>query len=47
VLQKLLDAFGFLRFVFRRWSEDRCPQIAAALTFTTLLALVPCRSSRP
>lgn len=37
----LLDALGFLRFVLRRWSEDRCPQIAGSLTFTTLLALVP------
>ena len=25
----------------RRWSEDRCPQIAGDLTYTTLLALVP------
>ena len=41
VLAKLLDAFGFLRFVLRRWSEDRCPQIAGSLAFTTLLALVP------
>lgn len=32
---------GFLRFVLRRWGEDRCPQIAGSLTFTTLLALVP------
>jgi membrane protein len=32
---------GFLRFVLRRWSEDRCPQIAGSLTYTTLLALVP------
>lgn len=38
---KLLDALGFLRFVFSRWGEDRCPQIAGSLTFTTLLALVP------
>ena len=37
----LLDLLGFLRFVARRWSEDRCPQIAGSLTFTTLLALVP------
>jgi len=35
------NAFGFLRFVARRWNEDRCPQIAASLTYTTLLALVP------
>ena len=27
--------------MLRRWSEDRCPQIAGSLTFTTLLALVP------
>jgi membrane protein len=37
----LLDALGFLRFVLRRWSEDRCPQIAGSLAFTTLLSLVP------
>ena len=37
----LQDAFGFLRFVLRRWTEDRCPQIAGSLAFTTLLALVP------
>jgi len=39
--RKLADTFGFLRFVFRRWQEDRCPQIAGSLTYTTLLALVP------
>src|SRR4051812_38104014 len=38
---KLRDAAGFLRFVLRRWNEDRCPQIAGSLTFTTLLALAP------
>ena len=37
----MLDVLGFLRFVLRRWGEDRCPQIAGSLTFTTLLALVP------
>jgi membrane protein len=37
----LSDLFGFLRFVFRRWTEDRCPQIAGSLAFTTILALVP------
>ncbi len=37
----LRDAAGFLAFVLRRWREDRCPQIAGSLTFTTLLALVP------
>ena len=35
------NVFGFARFVLRRWSEDRCPQIAGSLTYTTLLALVP------
>lgn len=38
---RLLDLFGFLRFVVRRWTDDRCPQIAGSLTFTTILALVP------
>ncbi len=32
---------GFARFVARRFMEDRCAQVAASLTFTTLLALVP------
>lgn len=31
----------FIRYVFRRIGEDRCLQAAAALTYTTLLALVP------
>ena len=35
------DVAGFVAFVFRRWGEDRCPQIAGSLTFSTLLALVP------
>jgi membrane protein len=35
------DCASFLAFVLRRWSEDRCLQIAGSLTFTTLLALVP------
>lgn len=37
----LRDFLGFLRFLLRRWSEDRCPQVAGSLTFTTLLALAP------
>src|ERR1700674_5870718 len=41
LLAKLLDIVGFLRFVLRRWTEDRCPQIAGSLTYTTLLAIVP------
>lgn len=31
----------FARFIAVRFSEDRCLQIAASLTFTTLLSLVP------
>ena len=38
---KLIEIAGFLRFVLRRWSDDRCPQIAGSLTYTTLLALAP------
>ncbi|HUP97957.1 MAG TPA: YihY family inner membrane protein [Usitatibacter sp.] len=41
VLSKLLDFAAFLRFALRRWNEDRCPQIAGSLAFTTMLALVP------
>jgi membrane protein len=37
----LRDLPGFLRFVLRRWNDDRCPQIAGSLTYTTLLAIVP------
>jgi membrane protein len=35
------DVASFARFVVRRWREDRCPQIAGSLTYSTLLALVP------
>jgi membrane protein len=38
---KLLETLGFLRFVLRRWNEDRCPQIAGSLTYTSLLAITP------
>ena len=41
MIQKLLDLFGFLRFVLRRWNDDRCPLIAGSLTYTTILALAP------
>lgn len=30
-----------MRFAAQRFNQDRCPQAAASLTFTTLLALVP------
>ena len=32
---------SFLRFVWKRFSEGRCTEAAASLTFTTLLSLVP------
>lgn len=37
-LQRLLS---FARFLFARFVEDRCLQIAGSLTFSTLLSLVP------
>ena len=41
LFQRAATAYDFSRFVLRRWSDDRCPQIAGSLAFTTLLALVP------
>jgi membrane protein len=38
---KLFDVYGFLRFVVKRWQDDRCPLIAGSLTYTTILALAP------
>ena len=35
------DLQAFVRFVAQRFAHDRCAQIAASLTFTTLLSLVP------
>ncbi|MBI5430762.1 MAG: YihY family inner membrane protein [Nitrosomonadales bacterium] len=32
---------NFARFVVARFNQDRCAQIAASLTFTTLLSIVP------
>lgn len=42
-LQELMNRKmpAFLRFALRRLNEERVPQVAASLTFTTLLALVP------
>ena len=37
----IMDAFRFLRYVTVRLQEDRCTQMAASLTFTTLLSVVP------
>lgn len=36
-----MDLWYFLRFVAARFRQDRCSQMAASLTFTTLLSLVP------
>jgi membrane protein len=42
MMQKtLLDLRKFLLFVSQRFARDRCGQIAASLTFVTLLSLVP------
>ncbi len=35
------DLLAFVRLLAARFKEDRCPQVAASLTFTTLLSLVP------
>lgn len=35
------DLQGLLRLIAARFSQDRCAQMAASLTFTTLLSLVP------
>lgn len=32
---------GFLKFVARRFNDDHCFEVASALTYTTLLSLVP------
>jgi len=36
-----LNFINFMRFIAARFDQDRCLQIAASLTFTTLLSLVP------
>jgi len=35
------NSYNFIRFIALRFDRDRCVQIAASLTFTTLLSLVP------
>ena len=35
------DLWHFLRFIIARFRQDRCTQMAASLTYTTLLSLVP------
>ena len=37
----IVDSFRFIGYVTVRLQEDRCTQMAASLTFTTLLSVVP------
>lgn len=39
--ENLHNLVKFVRFIAMRFDQDRCIQIAASLTFTTLLSLVP------
>ncbi len=39
--ENLRNLLNFMRFITARFNQDRCVQIAASLTFTTLLSLVP------
>lgn len=41
LFQDITDVWHFLRFVVVRLRQDRCAEMAASLTFTTLLSLVP------
>jgi len=41
MLNNLQDIRALIRFIGQRFSQDRCTQTAASLTFTTLLSLVP------
>lgn len=38
---KFANLLSFSLFMLRRFGRDRCPQVAASLTYTTLLSLVP------
>ena len=38
---KFFRMLSFVRFIMKRFNEDRCIQIAASLTYTSLLSLVP------
>jgi len=40
-MAKLKNFFAFLSTVWNRFFDDRCPRVAAALSFTSMLALVP------
>jgi membrane protein len=39
--RRIYSGAGYLRFLLKRFRQDRCLQVAGSLTFTTLLALVP------
>ncbi len=41
ILSRAASGLAFLRYVLGRFAKDRCTQSSAALTYTTLLALVP------
>lgn len=41
MIRNLRDIQALSRFIYSRFAQDRCTQIAASLTFTTLLSLVP------
>ncbi|MGH8751386.1 MAG: YihY family inner membrane protein [Burkholderiales bacterium] len=39
--KRVYSGASYLRFIIKRFKQDRCLQVAGSLTFTTLLALVP------
>lgn len=39
--RRVSSGASYMRFVLKRFRQDRCLQVAGSLTFTTLLALVP------
>lgn len=41
ILARAASGFAFLHYVLRRFAKDNCTQSSAALTYTTLLAMVP------
>lgn len=41
IIARVTAALGYLRHVLNRFAADQCPQRAAGLTYTTLLAMVP------
>ena len=40
-VKKIGVCWDFLRYLLRRFEEDQCRRHSAALTFTTLFAVVP------